>query len=248
MKITVVTDQPWDVPADLLVVPVAEPLMFDGQLGEIDRRSGGELRSLEAFGELSGKRFSTALASAGDLRATRILTVGVGPADEIDRETVVHRGSVGHAAPRRAVRANRRLLARRAAGVAGGLRRGRRARHDGASSRAHSTRRTIYRETVEYGAAGARGADPGRTGRRPARRSQRAAERGRIIGEGANRRPNARPTAPRTTSRRSCSPTRRARSPSSTASRSTSSGRSRRPRWAWACSWRSGGEATTRRA
>ena len=58
MKIAVATDQPWEVAADVLVVPIAGEPRFDGQLGEIDRRSGGELRALEAFGELSTKRYS----------------------------------------------------------------------------------------------------------------------------------------------------------------------------------------------
>ena len=89
MKISVVTDQPWDVAADVLVVPIAAEPVFAGQLGEIDRRSGGELRALKEFGELSGKRFSTALAAAGELRAKRVLTIGVGTPAELDRESVV---------------------------------------------------------------------------------------------------------------------------------------------------------------
>ena len=43
MQIRVVTDQPWDVPADVLVVPIAAKPAFDGPLGELDRRTGGEL-------------------------------------------------------------------------------------------------------------------------------------------------------------------------------------------------------------
>ena len=43
MQLRVVTDQPWDVPADVLVVPVAAEPAFDGPLGELDRRAGGEL-------------------------------------------------------------------------------------------------------------------------------------------------------------------------------------------------------------
>ena len=42
MKLTVVVDQPWLVPADVLVVPIAADPAFDGPLGELDRRSGGE--------------------------------------------------------------------------------------------------------------------------------------------------------------------------------------------------------------
>jgi len=50
MKVRVVTDQPWEVPADVLVVPVAADPTFEGQLGEIDKRSGGELSALRQFG------------------------------------------------------------------------------------------------------------------------------------------------------------------------------------------------------
>src|SRR2546425_9226105 len=89
MKIAVVPDQPWDVPADVLVVPLAADPAFEGQLGEIDRRSGGELRALKDFGELSGKLYDTALAASGEVRASRILAVGVGPVGKLDRETVV---------------------------------------------------------------------------------------------------------------------------------------------------------------
>ncbi len=98
MQLRVVTDQPWDVAADVLVVPVAPDPSFDGPLGELDRRAGGELRSLAAFGELTGKRWATSLAGAGDLPAGRLLAVGCGPLADLDRETVVH---VGAAAERR---------------------------------------------------------------------------------------------------------------------------------------------------
>ena len=36
---------------------------FEGPLDELDRRAGGELRALAAFGELTGKRFATSLAA-----------------------------------------------------------------------------------------------------------------------------------------------------------------------------------------
>ena len=89
MQLRVVTDQPWDVVADVLVIPVAVQPAFDGPLGELDRRSGGELSALAAFRELSGKRFSTSLAASGELPAGRLLTVGIGDPATVDRETVV---------------------------------------------------------------------------------------------------------------------------------------------------------------
>ncbi|MCU0477425.1 MAG: leucyl aminopeptidase [Chloroflexi bacterium] len=93
MQLRVVTDLPWDVAADVLAIPVAPDPAFDGPLGELDRRSGGELRTLAAFGELTGKRYATAVAAAGDLPAGRLLAVGTGPLAELDRETVVHVGA-----------------------------------------------------------------------------------------------------------------------------------------------------------
>jgi leucyl aminopeptidase len=93
MQLRIVIDQPWDVAADVLAVPVAPGPTFEGPLGELDRRSGGEIRALAAFGELTGKRYATAIAAAGDLRAARVLAVGTGPATDLDRETIVHLGA-----------------------------------------------------------------------------------------------------------------------------------------------------------
>ena len=89
MQLRVVTDRPWDVKADVLVIPIALDPVFDGQLDELDRRAGGELRALAAFKELSGKRFRTTLASAGELPASRLLAVGMGDPETLDREAVV---------------------------------------------------------------------------------------------------------------------------------------------------------------
>ena len=89
MQLRVVTDQPWDVPADVLVVPIAAKPAIDGPLAELDRRAGGELRTLVDFGEFTGKRYSTALSSAGEVKAGRLLAVGLGDASTIDRENVV---------------------------------------------------------------------------------------------------------------------------------------------------------------
>jgi leucyl aminopeptidase len=117
MKISVVSDQPWDVPADVLVVPVAGPSgggedgpapAWDGTLGELDRRSGGQLRALADFGELSTRRYSTALGTGGgETRATRILTVGLGAADRVDAETA--RNAIASAVRRLGGRSVRRV-------------------------------------------------------------------------------------------------------------------------------------------
>ena len=89
MQVRVVTDQPWDVAADVLVVPVIPDPAFDGPLGELDRRTGGELQALAAFGELTGKRYATALASGGELNSGRVLVVSMGDPTKLNREMVV---------------------------------------------------------------------------------------------------------------------------------------------------------------
>ena len=52
MQVRVVADQPWDVQADVLVVPYVGEPAFSGPFDELDRRSGGELRELATFREL----------------------------------------------------------------------------------------------------------------------------------------------------------------------------------------------------
>ena len=89
MQLRVVTDQPWDVPADVLVVPVAADPVFDGPLGELDRRAGGELQTLVAFGELKGKRYATAVVSAGEAAGAGSSRSAWGPLPRLDREGVV---------------------------------------------------------------------------------------------------------------------------------------------------------------
>ena len=46
LRIRIVTGQPWDARADVLVVPVVGDPDFAGPLGEVDRRAGGELAAL----------------------------------------------------------------------------------------------------------------------------------------------------------------------------------------------------------
>ena len=93
MHLRVVTDQPWAVPADVLAVPMAPKPKFDGPLGELDKRSGGELHGLVDFGEYTRKRYCTALAAGGEAKATRLLAVGMGDPATVTRETVVRVGA-----------------------------------------------------------------------------------------------------------------------------------------------------------
>ena len=185
MQLRISADQPWQVSADLLAVPILDDPAWDGPLGELDRLSGGELRAQHAFGELSTKRFSSAVVANGDLPAGRVLAIGAGPAADLERRTVVQ---LGAAIERRLAGRAVRSLAVHAGDLAAALDGGApavvellvRGVVEGSFDPA-----TIYRETVD---ATPPTLDdlviivPG--GNEAALAA--AAERGRIIGEGAN--------------------------------------------------------------
>jgi leucyl aminopeptidase len=90
MQLRISTDQPWQVKADVLALPIVGEPAFVDTLGELNRRSSGELAALASFGELKGKRYHAALAASGDLPAGRLLVVGAGDAETISRE-IIHR-------------------------------------------------------------------------------------------------------------------------------------------------------------
>ena len=93
MQLRVVGDQPWDVPADVLAVPIVGQPTFEGPLGELNKRAGCELSAIAAFGELKSDRYATVLAAPGELAAGRILAVSVGEPDAITRQVIVRLGS-----------------------------------------------------------------------------------------------------------------------------------------------------------
>jgi len=94
MQLRVVSDQPWDVAADVLAVPFVGEPGFDGSLGELDRRSGGELHTVADFGELKAERYGAAIVAPGQLRAGRLMAIAAGPAGELTRQVVIRVGSV----------------------------------------------------------------------------------------------------------------------------------------------------------
>jgi leucyl aminopeptidase len=107
VQLRVVTDQPWDVDADVLVIPIIGEPSFDGPLDELDKRAGGELRALAQLKELRAKRYTNALTPGGDLKASWLLTVSTGESGKLDREVAVRVGST--AERRLAGRAVRRM-------------------------------------------------------------------------------------------------------------------------------------------
>ena len=188
MQVRVVADQPWDVKADVLAVPIVGQPKFTGPLGELDKRAGGELKSLESFGELKGKRYKSVLVgvgSAGEIKSGRVMVLLGGDADTLDREAVL---KLGASAERRLAGRQARTLAIWVSPLADALEGGAAAAAElltrgvveGGYDPAH-----IYREDYEEGPPKldelilvAPGAD--------ATELKKAAERGMTIGEGAN--------------------------------------------------------------
>ena len=93
MHLRVVGDQPWDVSADVLVVPTVGEPRFEGALAEMDKRAGGELSALTAFGDITKERYCSTVSAGGQLRADRILTIGAGAPEKITRQVIVRMAS-----------------------------------------------------------------------------------------------------------------------------------------------------------
>jgi leucyl aminopeptidase len=185
VQVRVVVDQPWDIKADVLVVPILGKPDFAGPLGELDRRAGGELKSLAEFGEIKDKRFKSVLAGAGESAAGRLMVLSAGDAAELDRETVF---KLGASAERRLAGRTAHSMALWISPLAGAL-------DGGAAAVAELVARgvvegsydpaSIYREGYTDGPPKldelilvAPGEDVARLAK--------AAERGVIMGEGAN--------------------------------------------------------------
>ena len=187
MQLRVVTDQPWDVKADVLAIPIVGEPAFDGPLGELNRRTGGELAALAAFGELRAKRFTSSVAAPGEVAAGRILTVSAGEKAGLDRETVLHVGAAAeHRLGGRKVRSLAIWLTPLGDVLAGGIEAVAELVARGVVEGRFEPK-TLYRDHDEIATAPpildeliliAPGADAGA--------AQKAAERGVIIGEGAN--------------------------------------------------------------
>jgi len=185
VKLRAVADQPWDVKADVLVVPLFGTAPFADGTGEIDRRAAGELTALAEFGELSEKRFSAVLVGGGETGASRILAVQGGKAAGLDREIVV----------RIAATAERRLGGRKVRSIAFWLSPLAAQLDGGAEAVAELVTRgivegsydpaTIYREGVKSSPPQLDELILVAPGESPAA-INKAADRGMLMGEGAN--------------------------------------------------------------
>src|SRR4051812_27048944 len=93
MHVSVVTDQPWDVRADVLAVPVAKDGDSDEIATELDRRLGGGLADYRSIGELKGSAWSGALLRGSEMGAGWLLGMGVGDSASVDRLAAVRLGA-----------------------------------------------------------------------------------------------------------------------------------------------------------
>src|SRR5574340_146901 len=93
MDVHVAPGLPWDVPADVLVVPiVASPP--DEALRELDRRLDGGLTAYRQLGLLKEEAYATALIRASGIGAAWVLAIGVGPVAKIDTLAALRYGAV----------------------------------------------------------------------------------------------------------------------------------------------------------
>ncbi|MBX3031793.1 MAG: aminopeptidase [Chloroflexi bacterium] len=93
MQTRVVVGEPWDVPADVLAVPIVREEPLPDVVSAIDRRTGGALSAYRTLGELRGKPWSSALLPGGETGAAWVLGMGVGDVAGFDRLTAVRLGA-----------------------------------------------------------------------------------------------------------------------------------------------------------
>jgi leucyl aminopeptidase len=95
MQVRVTHDQPWEVDADVLVVPMTrgEDGPSAGLFGELDRRLEGALTDYRSMGELREKAWAGTLVRGRDMGAGWILGMGVGDTDSFDRLGALRMGA-----------------------------------------------------------------------------------------------------------------------------------------------------------
>jgi leucyl aminopeptidase len=93
MQTRVVTEQPWEVKADVLAVPIPADESGAGILAELDRRVDGALGDFRRVGELAGKPHLGALLRGTGLAADWLLGMGIGPSTSFDRLSALRLGA-----------------------------------------------------------------------------------------------------------------------------------------------------------
>jgi leucyl aminopeptidase len=94
MQTRVMDRQPWDVEADLLVVPIRADDAPDAALTELDRRLDGALLAYRTLGEQVGKAHSATILRGREVGAPWVMAVGVGQVADFDRLAAVRFGAV----------------------------------------------------------------------------------------------------------------------------------------------------------
>jgi leucyl aminopeptidase len=91
---THVTDrQPWDVDADVLVVPIRADGEPDAALAELDRRLDGALAAYRTLGEQVGKAHAATIIRGRDIGAAWVMAVGIGKLTDFDRLAALRFGA-----------------------------------------------------------------------------------------------------------------------------------------------------------
>ncbi|HEY8167907.1 MAG TPA: M17 family peptidase N-terminal domain-containing protein [Candidatus Limnocylindrales bacterium] len=93
MQTRAIDRQPWDVDADILVVPIPSELEPDDVTRELDRRQDGALAAYRSLGEQTGKAHSAIVVRGRETGAPWLMALGVGKAADIDRLAAVRLGS-----------------------------------------------------------------------------------------------------------------------------------------------------------
>ena len=93
MQVRVATEQPWEIDAEVLAVPLAADGELDGPLAELDRRLGGDLAAYRTIGELNGKAHAGALIRGSEMGAQWVLGMGIGERAKFDRVAAVRLGA-----------------------------------------------------------------------------------------------------------------------------------------------------------
>ncbi len=139
MRVRAITSAPASTEVDVLAVPIyKDEVDLDGELGDLDRASGGAIRAAIEWGEFNPLEHASALIDAGTLRAGRLLLLNGGA-----------RGRGAWRARRLAAVATRRLNGRGAATLALWLRDGE--GRDEWSAAAAGAVAGEYRPTAIYG-------------------------------------------------------------------------------------------------
>jgi len=91
---TRVTDrQPWDVEADLLVVPIRADGEPDAAAAELDRRLEGALADYRTLGEQVGKAHAATIVRGRDMGVQWVMALGIGKLAEFDRLAALRFGA-----------------------------------------------------------------------------------------------------------------------------------------------------------